>query len=191
MYCIVFLVAWVFMICAVSAQDVASDEPINPKLRWAVSGGYLMGGQFFSESFTYNSGFTAEMALYRPLNSTVNIGVGVGGSFLMRTEQFFPLFISFIGFTKPYQSSNYLLLNAGYAPGSARNYAQLPEYQLSGGPMFKAGFGRRFLLGDHSLMMGLALNHQWARGKYNNSTGGQFIERLNYDWLAVELRFFY
>lgn len=185
------MVLWMFSGFSLHAQNTIIEEHAEPTLRWTVAGGYLIGGQLFSESFTYNAAFSGELGLYYPLNSTVNVGVGVGGTFLMRSEQFFPLFASFIGFTKPNRSSNYLLLNAGYAPGSARDYAQLPGYGLSGGPLFKAGFGRRFLVGEHSLMMGVALNHQWAKGQFTNSTGGEFSERLNYDWLAVELRFFY
>jgi len=176
---------------ALFSQDAEPESVSTPSLRLSVGGGYLIGGQFFSESFTYNSGFFAELAVYKPLSSTVNVGVGVGGSFLMRSEQFFPIFISFLGFTKPNQSSNYLLANAGYAPGSSRDYAELAEYRFYGGPMFKAGFGRRFLIGERSLMMGIALNHQWAGGEYRNSTGDRFTERLNFDWLAIELRFFY
>lgn len=171
-----------------TGQDTLSQKPA---LRIMAGGGYLVGGQFFSESFTYNPAFTGELDLYYPVSNTVNIGIGVSAIILMREERFIPVYFSFLGFTKPDQSSNYILLNAGYSAAWSSQYNALDEYEYGGGLCFKTGFGRRFLVGSHSLLVGVSLQHQWANATFSDSFGKEFKENLNYDWLALELRFYY
>lgn len=175
-----------------SAQEIQQSEAqATPLLRISVGGGYLVGGQFFSEAFTYNPAFSGELALYHPLSSTVNVGLGTGASMLMRQERFIPVFLSFVGFMKPDQASNYLLINVGTSAAWRSTSAEFSDYKFKGGMMFKAGFGRRFLVGNHSILAGVALHHQWAKGTFANGFGLEYNENLNFDWLAFELRFFY
>ncbi len=163
----------------------------KPKLRVAASGSYLLGGQIYDESFSYNPGFSGELALYYSVSPAVHIGAGTAYLGTMQGERFLPLFASFIGFTKPESSGTYFLVNAGHSFAWGRDFEVNAQYDLKGSWNFKAGFGKRFNLGENSLLLGLALHHQWARGAFNSDFGGQFEEPLNYDWLAIELRFFY
>lgn len=173
----------------VSAQE---EQPKLPALRVMAGGGYLIGGQFFSESFTYNPAFSGDVSLFLPLSSTVNIGVGTGATLLMEQERFIPFYLSFLGFLKPDQSTTYMLLNIGSSAAWRTRSAEFSDYNFNGGMMFKAGVGRRFLIAERaSLLLGMTLQHQWATGSYANGLGLEYEENLNYDWLAIELRFFY
>lgn len=186
-----FRVVLMFALTPALLPLAAQDTLQKPPLRIMAGGGYLVGGQFFSESFTYNPAFSGEINLYYPVSNTVNIGVGASATILMREERFIPVYFSFLGFTKPNQNSNYILLNAGYSAAWSSQYNELDEYEFGGGMWFKTGFGRRFLIGNHSLLVGLALQHQWANATFTNAFGKEFKENLNYDWLAFELRFYY
>lgn len=173
----------------VSAQE---EQPKLPALRVMAGGGYLIGGQFFSESFTYNPAFSGDISVLLPLSSTVNIGVGTGATLLMEQERFIPFYLSFLGFLKPDQSTTYMLLNIGSSAAWRTRSAEFSDYNFNGGMMFKAGVGRRFLIAERaSLLLGMTLQHQWATGSYANGLGLEYEENLNYDWLAIELRFFY
>lgn len=185
-----------FLLCVVWALLFPAglrgqEEADVPALRFSIGGGYMLGGQFFSESFTYNPAFGGELAVYRPLSSTINVGLGAGVDLLLLEEHFVPVFASFMGFTKPERSCTYFLINAGYAWGWRRDYADLGDYDFEGGMFFKSGLGKRFMLGSRSFLVGVALHHQWARGVFDNGFGTEYKEALNYDWLAFELRFFY
>ena len=167
------------------------DRVDSPSFRIAASGAYLLGGQIYDESFSYNPAFSGELALYYTLSPSVHVGAGTAYVGTIQGERFLPFFLSFIGFTKPETSGTYFLLNAGHSFAWGRDFSVNAQYDLKGSWNFKAGFGKRFNLGDKSLLFGLALQHQWARGVFNRDFGGQFEEPLNFDWLAVELRFFY
>ncbi|TVR40577.1 MAG: hypothetical protein EA392_03575 [Cryomorphaceae bacterium] len=175
-----------------SQSDAAdTSHTANPEVRVAISGGYLLGGQFFNESFSYNPGFSLEVAAYKKLSETVNLGGGVGVNALMQGETFIPLFVSFMGFTRPQKAATYFLMNAGYSISGGSGFDVLEEYDLRGGPMFQVGLGRRFLLGKHDLLFGLSFRHQWARGRFESAFGQRFEEPLNYDFLVFELRFLF
>jgi len=181
------------VILVVTAPVSAQEEQQNlPALRVMAGGGYLIGGQFFSESFTYNPAFSGDISVLLPLSSTVNIGVGTGATLLMEQERFIPFYLSFLGFLKPDQSTTYMLLNIGSSAAWRTRSAEFSDYNFNGGMMFKAGVGRRFLIAERaSLLLGMTLQHQWATGSYANGLGLEYEENLNYDWLAIELRFFY
>lgn len=184
----------ILLCCLILHQPVFGQEmkgSEKPKFRIAASGAYLIGGQVYDESFSYNPGFSGELALYYSVSPSVHIGAGTAFSGTMQGERFLPLFASFIGFTKPEASGTYFLVNAGHSFAWGRDFSVNAQYDLKGSWNFKAGFGKRFNLGEKSLMLGLALQHQWARGVFNSDFGGRFEEPLNYDWLAIELRFFY
>jgi len=184
---------WCFLLGMLVPFGIQGQEQPDslPFLRFSLGGGYQVGGQFFSESFTYNPAFCAEIVAYRPLSETVNLGLGAGASFLLLDERFIPLFVSFLGFTKPQQTCTYILINAGYSSGWRRDYSELSEYEFKGGMMFKSGIGKRFMIGTRSVLVGVALQHQWAHGTFENNFGLAYEENLNYDWLAFELRFIY
>lgn len=168
-----------------------SKKDSLPTLRVAAHGGYLLGGQVFSESFTYNPAFSVGVTAYKLLNPTVNIGIGVSGNFSLLGERLLPIYASFLGFSKPGAAGTYFLVNAGYAPAWRVSNSPLNQYAIEGGAMFKTGIGRRFLVGSHSIMVGVALQHQWAKAVFNNDFGLNYQEKINFDWLALELRFFY
>lgn len=183
---------FVFLSLLSTAQQAETPEENElPSLRISVGGGYLVGGQFFSESFTYNPAFGGEVSLYHPISPVVHVGLGIGADLLMRQERFIPVFVSFLGFMKPDQPGNYLLVNIGASTAWRSNTAEFSDYEFSGGMMFKTGFGRRFLIGSRSVLVGVALHHQWAKGTFANGFGLEYNENLNFDWLAFEVRFFY
>lgn len=174
-----------------SSTASQSKNDTLPTLRVAAHGGYLLGGQVFSESFSYNPAFSVGVTLYKPLNETVNLGIGVSGNFTLLGERLIPIYASFLGFSKPGAAGTYFLVNAGYAPAWRVANAGLDHYEIQGGAMFKTGIGRRFLVGSHSIMVGVALQHQWANAEFDSGFGLAYKEKINFDWLALELRFFY
>lgn len=191
-----FRLGWCFaglLVLCWSASNAAnqSENDTLPVLRVAAHGGYLLGGQVFSESFTYNPAFNVGVTLYKPLNETVNLGVGIAGNFTLHGERLMPIYASFLGFSKPKSAGTYFLVNAGYAPAWRVSNSVLDQYEIEGGAMFKTGIGRRFLVGSLSIMVGVALQHQWASAEFNNDFGLEYKEKINFDWLALELRFFY
>ncbi len=188
----IFKLVYLLTVCCTTLSLSGQEQqPELPALRVMAGGGYLIGGQFFSESFTYNPAFSGDIGIYLPLNSTVNIGVGTGATLLMQQERFIPFYLSFLGFIKPDQSTTYMLLNMGSSAAWRSRSAEFSDYSFNGGMMFKAGVGRRFLIGERSVLLGMSLHHQWATGTYANGLGLEYAENLNYDWLAIELRFFY
>ena len=182
------------LICSPLFSQVEGQDTLGtaePGVRVAVSGGYLLGGQFFNESFSYNPGFSLELAAYKKLSETVHLGGGFGANALIQGETFLPLFVSFLGFTRPQKASTYFLMNAGYSISGGSGFDVLEEYELRGGPIFQVGMGRRFQLGKHDLLFGLSFRHQWARGRFESTFGQRFEEPLNYDFLVFELRFLF
>lgn len=176
------------------AQPLVNSDSASHKtrdIRFSLGGGYLLGGQFYNESFSYNPGFSADISAYYGLNETIFLGGGAGIAALVQREQFIPLYLSFLGFTRAQKSGTYFLLNAGASLGSGDAYEAIERFELNGGPFFKAGIGRRFMINDFAFLMGVAFQHQWARGTFESAFGRSYSEPFNYDYLAFELRFFY
>jgi hypothetical protein len=190
-FAVMFVTSFSGICFAQSTEQSDSVANKSRNVRFSVGGGYLLGGQIYNESFSYNPGFSADVSAYYGLNETIFVGGGAGIAALVQKEQFVPLYLSFLGFTRAEKSGTYFLLNAGASVGSGDAYEALERFELNGGPFFKAGIGRRFVINNFAFLMGVAFQHQWARGTFESAFGSSYSEPFNYDYLAFELRLFY
>lgn len=167
--------------------DSTSKKPI----KIVVGAGYLAGGQIYNDTFLYNPGFKFDASAYFNISEAILLGAGTGFVSLTKKERFIPIYASFKGFIKPSKSGTFLLAKAGYSLGWDNDIALIPGYEFQGGFMVNAGLGHRFLMNKTALMLALVYVHQEAGAKFVTPEGKLFKERLDFDWLGIELQFMF
>jgi hypothetical protein len=168
-----------------------SDSTAKKPIQIVVGAGYLAGGQIYNDTFLYNPGFKFDASAYYSLSDAVILGVGTGFVSLSKNERFIPMYATFKGFVKPKQSGTFLLAKAGYSMGWDSEVDIIQGYEFHGGFMSNAGLGHRFILKKTALLLALVYGHQEAGAKFVNTDGKVYKERLDFDWISIELQFMF
>lgn len=172
---------------AFAQQSDSTKKPIQI----LVGAAYLAGGQIYNDTFLYNPGYKFDVSAYYNLSDAVILGAGTGFISLSKKERFIPVYASFKGFIKPKKSGTCLMAKAGYSVGWDVDVNAIQGYEFRGGFMANAGLGHRFLMKKSALMLALVYGHQEAGAKFVNADGNLFKERLDFDWLGIELQFMF
>jgi len=179
-----------FVMSNVALTQIADSTNQKP-IHIVIGVGYLAGGQIYNDTFLYNPGMKLDVSAYYSASEAIFLGVGTGFISLTKKERFIPVYASFKGFIKPSKSGTFLLAKAGYSIGWDSEIATIPGYEFNGGFMVNAGLGHRFLMKKTALMLALVYGHQEAGAKFVTPEGKLFKERLDFDWLGIELHFMF
>lgn len=168
-----------------------ADSTYKKPVRIVIGAGYLAGGQIYNDTFLYNPGVKIDASVNYNLSEAVMLGIGTGIISLTKKERFVPVYASFTGFIKPSKSGTFLLAKAGYSLGWDSEIELIPGYDFRGGFFVNAGLGHRFVMKKTALMLSLVYGHQEAGASFISPEGKRFKERLDFDWVSIELQFMF
>jgi len=166
-----------------SQTSTAKENAHMCDWRLGISGSFISGGEFNSNSFDYVIGQGVYVSMAHPVSDRLAIS-GNGGIEILTDETFYPLFASFM--IQPSPSKKYYVhLDLGHSFAEHKNYERQTSYEFKGGRLTGIGIASCLQLGGQSILhIGATLKHQLTRLSYSGGNGFNYQDRLNYILLS-------
>ncbi len=177
---------WWLFILVLSATATFGQEGEKDPLSVNLEGGYLMGGQITSNTFTYQSGLSFRASLMKNVHENFQFGGGIGFDNYDYIE-FYPIFLKVA--TRPSSDRNGMFVShIGYSLADDGDTNISVDSEIEGGFFLELGRSWTFRITDElNLVSGISFKHQFGVLEIENSVGDDLRESADFDGLHIRL----
>lgn len=171
---------WLIVFVFVSCLGHSQEEFIKGDLSFFAEGGYLVGGQITSNTFSYQSGVSFRSGIVKEINPSFGLGFGLGLDTYDYVE-FYPVFLK-VEAKFNSDKSGFFVSHLGYSFAHSWDEEELVEQEFEGGGFLELGRAWRFNINDNlELVSGVSLKHQFAVLELKNAVGDDLEQSIDFD----------